>query len=100
MERPVGLFLCYCCWTNWKVRTGYPYTKTKDTHKEEIIRISRNIDTFETSILPYEDCCTVFTPKHPKTRPTVAQCEEAEKNLDIEPLIERAIAGIEYSYIE
>lgn len=68
--------------------------------KEEIIRISRNIDTFETSILPYEDCCTVFTPKHPKTRPTLELCEEAEKNLKIEELIEKAIKNTEYSYID
>lgn len=68
--------------------------------KEEIIAISKKIDAFEISILPYEDCCTVFTPKHPHTKPKPGQCEEAEKNLDIEPLIERAIAGIEYSYIE
>lgn len=68
--------------------------------KEEIIKISREIDAFETSILPYEDCCTVFTPKHPHTRPKPGQCEKAEENLDIEPLIERAINGIEYSYIE
>ncbi len=68
--------------------------------KEEIITISKRIDAFETSILPYEDCCTVFTPKHPHTKPKKGQCEEAEKELDIEPLIERAIAGIEYSFIE
>jgi len=68
--------------------------------KEEIIAISKKIDAFETSILPYEDCCTVFTPKHPHTKPKPGQCEQAEKELDIEPLIERAIAGIEYSYIE
>ena len=68
--------------------------------KEEIVRISRNIDTFETSILPYEDCCTVFTPKHPKTRPTLELCEKAEQNLDIERLIEKAIAETEYSYID
>lgn len=68
--------------------------------KEEIIAISKKIDAFETSILPYEDCCTVFTPKHPHTKPKPGQCEAAEKDLDIEPLIERAIAGIEYSYIE
>lgn len=68
--------------------------------KEEIIAVSKKIDAFETSILPYEDCCTVFTPKHPHTKPKPGQCEEAEKGLDIEPLIERAIAGIEYSYIE
>lgn len=68
--------------------------------KEEIITISRKIDAFETSILPYEDCCTVFTPKHPKTRPTVELCEKAEANLDIEALIEKAIAGTEYTFID
>ena len=46
--------------------------------KEEIIRIARKIGTFETSILPYEDCCTVFTPRHPKTRPTLEEIQEAE----------------------
>ena len=60
--------------------------------KEEIVTISRKIDTFDTSILPYEDCCTVFTPKHPKTRPELAKVEAQEKNLDIEGLIERALA--------
>lgn len=67
--------------------------------KEEIIAISRKIDTFETSCLPYEDCCTVFTPKHPKTKPTVELCEIAEKKLDIDDLIERAIAGAKYDLI-
>ncbi len=68
--------------------------------KDEIVIISRKIDAFETSILPYEDCCTVFTPKHPHTKPKPGQCEAAEEKLDIEPLIERAIAGIEYTYID
>ena len=68
--------------------------------KEEIVVISKKIDAFETSILPYEDCCTVFTPRHPHTRPKPGQCEAAEKNLDIEPLIQRAVSGIEYSFIE
>ena len=68
--------------------------------KEEIIRISRNIDTFETSILPYEDCCTVFTPKHPKTRPTLELCEKAEAGLDIDGLIEKAISETRYTYID
>ncbi len=68
--------------------------------KEEIIRISREIDTFETSILPYEDCCTVFTPKHPKTRPTLESTAEAEQGLDIDALIEKAINETEYSYID
>ena len=61
--------------------------------KDEIIRISREIDTFQTSILPYEDCCTVFTPKHPKTRPHLDEIIEAEKALDSEALIARAVAG-------
>ena len=68
--------------------------------KEEIIKISRNIDTFETSILPYEDCCTVFTPKHPKTRPTLESCLEAEKGLEVERLVEKAVSETAYSYIE
>lgn len=67
--------------------------------KEEIITISKKIDAFETSILPYEDCCTVFTPKHPHTRPKAGQCETAEKNLDIEGLVEKAVKGTEFSYI-
>lgn len=68
--------------------------------KEEIITISRKIDTFETSCLPYEDCCTVFTPKHPKTRPTVKLCEEAEEGLDIEELIKSAIENTQFTYID
>ena len=61
--------------------------------KDEIIKISREIDTFETSILPYEDCCTVFTPKHPKTRPQIEDILKAEEALDSEALIERAVKG-------
>lgn len=68
--------------------------------KEEIIAISRKIDTFEISIQPYEDCCTVFTPKHPKTRPTIKQCIEAEANLDIEALIKTAVENTQYSIID
>jgi thiamine biosynthesis protein ThiI len=63
--------------------------------KEEIVRIARKIGTFETSILPYEDCCTVFTPKHPRTRPTLEEILQAEEALEIEALEERAMAGIE-----
>ncbi len=63
--------------------------------KEEIVTIARKIGTFETSVLPYEDCCTVFTPKHPKTKPTVGQLLNAEKNLDRQGLMERALAGVE-----
>ncbi len=62
--------------------------------KEEIIQIARKIGTFETSIQPYEDCCTVFTPRHPRTRPRLSMLEEAEAALDTEALIEEAIAGI------
>ena len=61
--------------------------------KDEIIKVSRKIDTFNISIEPYEDCCTVFTPKHPKTRPQISIIEAAEQVLDIEGLIERAIAN-------
>lgn len=68
--------------------------------KEEIIKISRKIDTFETSILPFEDCCTVFTPKHPKTRPTLEACAEAEKGLSVDALVNKAVAETAYSYIE
>ena len=63
--------------------------------KEEIVTIARKIGTMETSILPYEDCCTVFTPKHPKTKPTLAQLLDVEKNLDREALIQRALADVE-----
>ena len=68
--------------------------------KEEIVRIARKIGTFETSILPYEDCCTVFTPKHPKTRPQVADLEEAEQALDVGALVAEAVAGIERVMLE
>jgi len=63
--------------------------------KEEIVRIARKIGTMETSILPYEDCCTVFTPKHPKTKPVLSQVEEVERALDVEALIERAVENTE-----
>ncbi len=59
--------------------------------KDEIVNLSRQIGTFNISIEPYEDCCTVFTPKHPKTKPDIDMIEEAEKVLDIEGLITRAI---------
>ena len=59
--------------------------------KDEIIKVSRKIDTFDISIEPYEDCCTVFTPKHPKTKPQISVLENAEKALDVEALIDRAI---------
>ncbi len=64
--------------------------------KDEVIEISRKIDTFETSILPYEDCCTVFTPKHPRTRPQLKNVEEAESVLDVESLIEEALGNLKF----
>ncbi len=66
--------------------------------KEEIIRIARKIDTFETSILPYEDCCTVFTPRHPRTHPHLDEVEDAEKDLDVDALVDEAVEGIERVY--
>jgi len=63
--------------------------------KEEIITVARKIGTMETSILPYEDCCTVFTPRHPKTKPTLAEVEAAESALDVEALIARALENTE-----
>ena len=59
--------------------------------KEEIVTIARKIGTLDTSILPYEDCCTVFTPKHPKTNPTLGQLLHAERKLDREALIQKAL---------
>ncbi len=63
--------------------------------KEEIVQISRKIGTYDTSILPYEDCCTVFTPRHPRLRPTVEEAEAAETGLDIEAMVQAAVDGIE-----
>ena len=63
--------------------------------KEEIVTIARKIGTMETSILPYEDCCTVFTPRHPKTKPTKVQVDRACAKLDFDALIERALANTE-----
>ncbi len=68
--------------------------------KNEIITISRNIGAFETSILPYEDCCTVFTPKHPRTRPTLRLVEEAENAFDFSEMIERAIETVRYEPVD
>ncbi len=62
--------------------------------KEEIVVISRKIDTFELSIQPYEDCCTVFTPRHPCTKPKLYKVEEAESVLDVDALVEEALQGV------
>ena len=68
--------------------------------KTEIIEIARKIDTFETSIEPYEDCCTVFTPRHPKVRPRLEDIEKAQNSFDFEPLIQRAVDGMELKTFE
>ena len=67
--------------------------------KEEIIGISRRIDTFETSIQPYEDCCTVFTPRHPKTKPELHKVIEQERKLDFDALVSEALVTAEEIYI-
>jgi tRNA uracil 4-sulfurtransferase len=67
--------------------------------KVEIIEISRKIDTFDISIQPYEDCCTVFTPKHPRTRPDLAAVVEAEQALDCDTLIEECVSNVKKTKI-
>ena len=62
--------------------------------KEEIVTISRRIETFDISIEPYEDCCTVFTPRHPRTRPKLIMLEEAERALPVEELVQEAADGV------
>ena len=63
--------------------------------KEEIIEISRKIDTFDISIQPYEDCCTVFTPKHPRTRPVAEKVEQEQNRIeDSAALIAEAIQNV------
>ncbi len=59
--------------------------------KTEIIEIARNIDTFETSILPYEDCCTVFTPKHPRLRPSLEEVEQAQAKGNFDKMVTKAV---------
>ncbi|MGN0666269.1 MAG: tRNA uracil 4-sulfurtransferase ThiI [Huintestinicola sp.] len=67
--------------------------------KTEIVEIARKIDTFDISIEPYEDCCTVFTPKHPKTRPVLDEVIAAQNSFDFEPLISEAVENTEIKYI-
>ena len=67
--------------------------------KSEIVVISQKIGTFETSILPYDDCCTVFSPKHPKTRPQLKMVEQAQAAFDFEPLIQEAVEHTEITCI-
>ncbi|MBO5929678.1 MAG: tRNA 4-thiouridine(8) synthase ThiI, partial [Clostridia bacterium] len=63
--------------------------------KEEIVEIARKIDTFETSVLPYEDCCTIFTPRHPLTKPKLENIVASEKALDFDDLVDAAVDGVE-----
>ena len=63
--------------------------------KSEIIEVARRIGTLEISELPFEDCCTVFTPRHPATHPKMEKILEGEAKLETEALIERAMAGVE-----
>lgn len=63
--------------------------------KEEIVQVARKIGTYDTSILPYEDCCTVFTPRHPRLRPLPGEMEQAEEKLDIDAMVNAAVDGIE-----
>jgi len=63
--------------------------------KTEIIERSQKINAFETSILPYEDCCTVFTPRHPSTNPKLYAIEKSESRLDVDALIKEAVEGVE-----
>ena len=66
-------------------------------HKQDIVDISEKIDTYETSILPYEDCCTIFVAKHPVTKPKLEAIEKHEHNLDekIDELMKQAIDSVE-----
>lgn len=67
--------------------------------KDEIISVSRKIGTFDISIEPFEDCCTVFTPKHPKTKPNIKMLEDAEKALNVEALVERALQNTKVTVV-
>ncbi|QQK07438.1 tRNA uracil 4-sulfurtransferase ThiI [Miniphocaeibacter halophilus] len=68
--------------------------------KTEIIEISREIGTYETSILPFEDCCTVFLPRRPVTKPRLRDIQASEKNLDVDKLVDEAIENMEIFKIE
>lgn len=68
--------------------------------KEEIIRISRRVGTFETSILPFEDCCTVFTPRHPKTRPELEKVIAEEQKVDFDALVEEALGTLNTVHVK
>lgn len=76
--------------------TNFPVLRPLLTlEKNEIVEMSRRYGTYETSVLPFEDCCTIFKPKSPKTRPLVEKVEKFESKVDFEPMIEKALEGIE-----
>ena len=64
-------------------------------NKEEIIKIAKDIETYDTSILPYEDCCTVFLPRNPVIKPKIEEAEKEEKKVDLENLIKLIILNME-----
>ena len=68
--------------------------------KTEIIDIAQKIDTFDLSIMPFEDCCTIFAPPSPKTKPRIDKAKEYEERLDVDGLMERALAGIKITEIK
>lgn len=70
------------------------------TDKTDIVEISKDIETYETSILPFEDCCTVFLPKHPVTKPKLEDIEESESVLDVEGLVKSAVESAELEFIK
>jgi len=67
--------------------------------KLEIIEVAEAIDTFELSVQPFEDCCTIFAPPQPKTRPRLDKVHQYEERLDIEGMMERAMAGLKLEVI-
>ena len=77
----------------------YPVAPVEKLTKQEIIDISYKINTFDISIEPYEDCCTVFTPKHPRTRPILKYVKEAQDKADFDALVEEALENLKVTYI-
>ncbi len=76
--------------------TNYPILRPLVAmDKDDIVKISRTIDTYDISIRPYEDCCTIFVPKSPKTRPSREKVNQFESQADFSELIEEAVNGIE-----
>ena len=68
--------------------------------KTEIMKIATDIDTYDISIRPYEDCCTVFLPKNPATQPKISKCEEYEKRFDWQPFVEKCVEDVEFVVVE